>query len=222
VLPDPCDESPYPTCDGVCPPGEVCTQGPNQSCECVAQFPACGNTTYPQCEGLCPAGEKCVNAFGTDACHCVPPPPPCGDALFPSCGGTCPVNEKCVVRQAPIPGCECKPCADLGTSGLGGIHVGWPHTKDQLRWTGALECALVYNTYRLTSPRLIDGDADRLADDYGSCHVEDIVGLDLRDASTPPPGQVHWYLVTGENFVTEGSLGENSIGLERPNLAPCP
>jgi hypothetical protein len=61
-----------------------------------------------------------------------------------------------------------------------------------------------------------------MADDYGSCWVEDIVGLDVLDPSTPPASEVHWYLVTGENFAAEGSLGENSADMERPNTAPCP
>ena len=32
----------------------------------------------------------------------------------------------------------------------------------------------------------------------------------------------HWYLVTGENFVAEGSLGETSSRVERPNTGVCP
>ena len=79
-----------------------------------------------------------------------------------------------------------------------------------------------YNTYRFIGARLPDGNRDGLADDYGSCHIGDIIGTHAPDPSTPPPGQVHWYLVTGENFYAEGSLGENSAGVERPNLAPCP
>lgn len=259
-LPNRCEEdSEYPVCNGTCPPGEVCTQTPDQRCDCVSQFqacgdpgdyptcngpcpqglicnpvsgttdcacveefPACGNTFYPACNGDCPQGERCVNVFGTDNCRCEPQPAACGDPLYPACNGTCPVNEKCVAREAPIPGCECAPCAGLGTSGLGGILVGWPGTKDQLRWKGAPECALVYNVYRSTGARLPDVDADGLADDYGSCHIGDIIGNDAADPTTPPGGQIHWYLVTGENFVVEGSLGENSDRVERPNLSPCP
>jgi hypothetical protein len=128
----------------------------------------------------------------------------------------------CVPLANSLPGCECKPCAILGTDGLGGITVGWPATKDQLRWTGALECALVYNTYRYTGSRLADADENGLADDYGSCFVGEIIGYDVADPTIPPDGNVHWYLVTGENFVTEGSLGENSDEMERPNLLACP
>jgi len=105
---------------------------------------------------------------------------------------------------------------------LGGITLGWPATKDQLRWKGAADCALVYNIYRAAGPRLRDLNADGLADDYGSCWIGDIIGNDAPDPSPPPGGQVHWYLITAENFIAEGSLGTNSHQLERPNLSPCP
>ncbi len=147
----------------------------------MQQFPACSDTSYPECNGVCPPGEKCVNLFGTDDCRCEPPPPVCGDSLYPACEGECPVDERCVLREAPVPGCECQPCAGLGTSGLGGISVSWPGTKEQLRWTGAEACALVYNTYRFTGPRLPDADQNDLADDYGSCYVGDIIGFDVSD-----------------------------------------
>jgi hypothetical protein len=222
-LPQCGEQGDYPICEQWCPPGLVCEPVPGtQSCDCVPQVTACADTVYPACNGDCPAGEKCVNVFGTDNCRCEPPPPPCGSALYPTCEGECPVDERCVVVEAPIPGCECQPCATLGPSGLGGIFVGWPATKDQLRWTGAEACALVYNTYRFTGPLLPDADEDGLADDYGSCYVGDIVGHDVQDASEPPSGQLHWYLVTGENFQVEGSLGNSSGGTERPNPAPCP
>ncbi len=213
----------YPTCNGSCPQGLECNPIPGASdCACMEEFPACGSTSYPECNGSCPQGETCENVFGTDDCVCKPQQAACGDGLFPECNGACPVDQKCVARQAPIPGCECMPCADLGPSGLGGIIVGWPASKDQLRWTGAPECALVYNTYRFTGASLPDVNADGLAEDYGSCHIGDVIGNDAADRSTPPAGQLHWYLVTGEDFFVEGSLGENSEQVERPNLSPCP
>jgi len=257
--PPPCEQSGYPSCNGTCPPGERCTQGPNvncacvaepqacgdpgdyptcngpcpqglvcdpvpgtQTCACVEEFPACGNTFYPECGGVCPPGDECVNVFGTNNCTCQPLAAACGDPLYPACNGACPVNQKCVAREAPVPGCECTACATLGPSGLGGITLGWPATKDQLRWKGAADCALVYNIYRAAGPRLRDLNADGLADDYGSCWIGDIIGNDAPDPSPPPGGQVHWYLITAENFIAEGSLGTNSHQLERPNLSPCP
>ena len=62
----------------------------------------------------------------------------------------------------------------------------------------------------------------RVADDYGSCYQEDLIVPYATDGSTPPPGQIHWYLVTGEHFVGEGSLGETSSLVERPNTGACP
>lgn len=255
----PCSESEYPMCAGICPPGETCVTGPNQSCgceplppcgypgdfpacngvcpqgqacepvpgttacSCVEEFPACGDTTYPQCNGSCPQGEVCVNEFATNLCQCEPQPAACGDSAYPACGGACPVNTKCTARDVPFPTCECVACPELGPSGLDGISVSWPGTKSELRWTGPLECALVYNVYRFTGARLPDVDADGLAESYGTCFVSDIIELGASDATPPPqPGAVHWYLVTGENFDLEGSLGTNSNQVERPNAAPCP
>jgi hypothetical protein len=222
--PIPCGaQGDYPECGGYCPQGETCEVVPGmESCQCVAQFPACGDTFYPQCSGVCPQGQECKNVFGTDLCACEPAPSACGDDQYPTCGGACPANEKCVRREVPAPGCECQPCADLGGSGLGDIFVGWPATKSQLRWKGAEECALVYNTYRFTGAQLPDANQDGLAEDYGSCFVGDIIGHEVSDPSNPPGAAMHWYLVTGEYQGTEGSLGNNSAGLARPNVGPCP
>ncbi|MCP3981777.1 MAG: hypothetical protein GY716_20945 [bacterium] len=67
-----------------------------------------------------------------------------------------------------------------------------------------------------------DVDRDGLADDYGDCYQDDIIELEATDTSNPPVSQSHWYLVTGENFTAEGSLGENSDRVERPNTGVCP
>ena len=42
------------------------------------------------------------------------------------------------------------------------------------------------------------------------------------DASEPAPGKVAFSLITGTSAGTESSLGEDSLGLTRPNSNPCP
>ena len=90
-------------------------------------------------------------------------------------------------------------------------------------WTG-LECADRYNVYRSREAveRLTDTDGDNLADDYGSCFLPDLLITEASDATVPPRGFFHHYLVTGENAVGEGDLMTNSFGMTRPNNTPCP
>ena len=85
-----------------------------------------------------------------------------------------------------------------------------------------MNCALVYNMYRGSGPRLTDQNRDGLADDYGSCHFGDIIDTRVVDPDRPQPGLLHWYLVTAENFAGEGTLGDNSAGQPRPPTAVCP
>jgi len=44
----------------------------------------------------------------------------------------------------------------------------------------------------------------------------------IGDGPDPRPGQATFYLVTGNHGGSEGSLGTNSGGTERPNANPCP
>jgi hypothetical protein len=44
----------------------------------------------------------------------------------------------------------------------------------------------------------------------------------VEDFDTPPSGAVQFSLVTGVASGVEGSLGQNSAGMERPNSDPCP
>jgi hypothetical protein len=42
------------------------------------------------------------------------------------------------------------------------------------------------------------------------------------DTTSPPPGKVAFFLVTGIANGVESGLGMNSAGVERPNTNPCP
>lgn len=46
--------------------------------------------------------------------------------------------------------------------------------------------------------------------------------LPFVDATTPPAGQVMYYLVTLRGLTFEGTLGQDSEGYTRPNTQPCP
>jgi len=192
---------------------------PIGECECLPTVVACEDTFYPQCDGDCPPGQICTQVPGTDNCHCEPLPPPlCEDTFYPVCNGSCPPNRVCVKGPTPIDPCECHLCI---------IAVPWPHieiawpTKIDIHWSGS-KCATKWNLYRATVPRLVDADRDGLADDYGTCFRPDLMVPQTQDASGPPTGQMHIYLVTGENAVGEGSLGFTSSRQERPNRTPCP
>ncbi|MEW5806236.1 MAG: VCBS repeat-containing protein [Acidobacteriota bacterium] len=50
----------------------------------------------------------------------------------------------------------------------------------------------------------------------------DIPGPSLTDSFVPPPAELVFYLVSGNRGGTEGSLGRDSSGAERPNAHPCP
>jgi hypothetical protein len=100
------------------------------------------------------------------------------------------------------------------------IHIHFA-TKSHLAWTVS-PCALSWHAYRGTARTLQDLDLDGLADNYGLCYQSDLTEPEVMDSSTPPPGFMHYYLVTAVNAVGESSLGYTSGGGERPNLSPCP
>jgi len=57
----------------------------------------------------------------------------------------------------------------------------------------------------------------------GTCFASGLSSETAIDATTPPAGQGYFYLVTARNrLLEEGSKGNRSSGLERPNPAPCP
>jgi len=72
--PQPC-EATEPTCNGVCPAGQVCAASIDApfDCGCYALPAACGDT-YPTCNGTCPPGELCTDFGGTvQYCTCYSP-----------------------------------------------------------------------------------------------------------------------------------------------------
>jgi len=90
-----------------------------------------------------------------------------------------------------------------------------------LVWS-SLECAAVYNIYRVTLDGLVDADSDGLADDYGGCFQSGLTVAGADDTSIPTVGFSHYYLITAENADGEGVLSVTSAGALRPNRSPCP
>ncbi|MCP3982091.1 MAG: hypothetical protein GY716_22525 [bacterium] len=186
-------------------------------CECVPDFVPCDQTDPAVCDGDCTvAGDYCTPDPAGGPCFCAPLEPPlCEDTLTPECDGSCPPNERCV---SLTDNCECRPCPTVAPGMVGGVE--WP-SKGRMRWLG-LPCAVSYNVYKLTAPRLTDSDGDGLADAYGSCYRPGLAAAELLEPGNPPSGEVSHYLVTGKSSSGEGSMGRNGAGAERPNTAPCP
>jgi hypothetical protein len=70
-VPVPCEQGPFPTCNGPCPAGQVC-RADNAGGQCV-----CGNvcqSTFPQCGGNCPPNRTCKKTTANClCCHNGPP-----------------------------------------------------------------------------------------------------------------------------------------------------
>jgi hypothetical protein len=78
-----------------------------------------------------------------------------------------------------------------------------------------------WNVYRAPLPGLS-------AANYGACFLSGLPTPAFSDAESPAPGQGFAYFVAGTytsaagGLPVEGSLGNDSAGNVRPNIAPCP
>jgi len=82
-------------------------------------------------------------------------------------------------------------------------------------------CSDTYNVYRKIG-MLLDPDHNGVADDYGGCYQNEVMGTQVQDTTRPPAGSMYVYAVSGQNLNGEGSIGYASNGLMRPNVFPCP
>jgi hypothetical protein len=212
-----CQATLFPVCGDLCPPGMTCQPVPGSDmCDCVP-IPGCEDTFHPNCDGNCPPGKTCGQIPGTSDCTCIGLSTSCAGAVYPTCGGVCPINQVC--KQDPLDlECECKTCLVAKPSDV--IWLVFPK-KDLLAWTVG-PCAQTWNVYRGTVAVLEDADDDGRADSYGVCWEQGLLAPETLDASDPPPGQMHHYLVTAVNTNGESGLGYTSARLERPNLSACP
>lgn len=72
-----------------------------------------------------------------------------------------------------------------------------------------------YNVYRSDLPRIVPSS-------YGACVEAGLPLPSFSDPENPLPAAGFLYFVTGVKDGIEGSLGFDSDGAMRPNLAPCP
>jgi len=80
-----CGDSEYPSCDGVCPPDNICTSYDN-NCVCVPDdFQFCEDS-YPDCDGYCESGI-CISDF-IGGCYCENNPS-CENSFELGCTGYC-------------------------------------------------------------------------------------------------------------------------------------
>jgi len=68
--PIPCEQSPYPSCGGACPPDMVCRSSALAGICFCAPLP-CEHTASPACGGVCPPGSVCEAVSLSDACACA-------------------------------------------------------------------------------------------------------------------------------------------------------
>jgi hypothetical protein len=103
-----CQLSPFPVCDGDCPPGTVCVPDPSGVEQCVCEPIPCEQAPFPTCDGECPPGTTCAtDPTGDLECVCEPDVA-CEQTIFPDCDGACPPDEQCV-NVVGTDNCRCEP-----------------------------------------------------------------------------------------------------------------
>lgn len=102
-------------------------------------------------------------------------------------------------------------------SGPGSLQPLRFQSKTTFTWEdGSTNRSSTFDVYRATSADLHSGH-------YGSCQQSSVPNNSSQDSSEPPAGSVWFYLVTGRNAVgEEGTMGNDSQGIERGNFNPCP
>ncbi len=81
-----------------------------------------------------------------------------------------------------------------------------------LTWDDSVNPAVVFQVYQ--------DDMDPFALSGGLCLAASLTAPTFTDGGSPPPGGIHFYLVTGEGAV-EGSRGIRSDGAPRPSAPSC-
>lgn len=120
-----------------------------------------------------------------------------------------------VLSTCPPPGTVGAGVEALHAPPEGNVSIGWP----------AVAMAAHYNTYRGTIPRGYMGSRGGSAYDHVCLESADTIGDGPRttnDDVLPELRTAFYYLISGENGCTEGSLGEASNGTPRPKPAACP
>ena len=80
---------------------------------------------------------------------------------------------------------------------------------------------VVFSVYRGLLTSLVDTDGDGAAQDYGSCHAQDLPQPPFTDPDIPPLGDGYIYIVTGLTGSSESGPGTASSGAPRPAPVAC-
>lgn len=183
--------------------------------ECEEVAPACSvcSTDGPCSDGLfCDGAETCNLA--TSRCQ-APAGPPCNDTN-PCTADSCnEVGDACLNAPVPPPG----PVPDE-------VQV----TQDETTAITTVAWSVIagadhYNTYRGTIPPGGMGGAPAGPYDHTCLESADGAGDGAavsHDADMPPPGTAFYFIVGGEDGCSDGSLGNSSAAVPRPNTLPCP
>lgn len=131
----------------------------------------------------------------------------CNDGVDNDCDGSTDGNdEKCPAQAEPGESDDFNFDTDK-------IHFNWNSDSN----------AAVYNVYKGELLELKDNNLDGLPDKgYGTCFIDGTPDPVGEDPETPSYPGGFTYIVTGENYEGEGTMGFTSAGIERQNSAACP
>jgi len=95
-----CGVASAPTCDGTCPPEQVCiVNNFTDMCGCAPDNSVCGTAIAPACNTECSPGRVCVEEF-PGRCGCVDESLRCNvRAGGPTCDAKCSSGRECVITS---------------------------------------------------------------------------------------------------------------------------
>jgi hypothetical protein len=212
---DVCQLSPFPECDGDCPDGETCVDGPD-GCDCVPDIVSCEQGPFPVCLGPCPPGTACVPDDLNSECRCEPLA--CEQGPFPECLGPCPAGSVCGPGSGEF--CQCIPVV-ITSGGLpNGTSIPGPllTLKRSTTEGTSTDITLSWGASCLAT----DDDYEVYEGQVGSFYSHTSLFCSTGGATTitfTPSAGDRYYLVAPRNATREGSYGTDSGNTERPQGA---
>jgi hypothetical protein len=189
---------------GACDPDDTC-DGTTAACVAVytAENTACGDPDATDCNAAdsCNATGTCVSRFQPDTHECRASTVICDPAEF--CTGTSPTCPTDAINQSDPVGSTVR------------VSYNKPTHTSTISWTEAIPGP--FNVYRGS---LTTGSAFAYNQ---SCFDYAVPGASSADMLTPRPGRLFFYLVSRKQVPCgESSVGQDSLGVDRPNPLVCP
>jgi hypothetical protein len=131
--------------------------------------------------------------------------------------GLCDLGDPDDDNDGTLDGDDCAPFTTGVTVPVGdvGPTLRFGPDKNRLTWIDIVS-SHVFNVYQGQLSVGNDWDYNQV------CWVAEAPGTEAIDpAGFLVPGRLYFYLVAGRNTCGEGTLGDDSSGLERPNIDPC-